>query len=119
MLSRAAAAITFILKRLVTDATERMLKLLTKTNIGGLKAAPPPQRQSLYSHVYTLRHTDTYMHIIVYILQTTVHSYNTVSSQQFSLNFYVFEYIFLYNSKYQFVTLHFILYTIFKFILIT
>jgi len=37
--------VTFILKRPVTDAAERMLKLLTRTNIGGLKAAPPPSWQ--------------------------------------------------------------------------
>jgi len=50
-LARAAAAtVTFILKRPVTDAAERMLKLLTRTNIGGLKAAPPPPWQSPYSH---------------------------------------------------------------------
>jgi len=88
MLSRAAAAITFILKRPVTDATERMLKLLTRTNIGGLKAAPPPQRQSLYSHViHTKAHRHVYAYYSIYTDYGTLIQYGVISLNRISTIF--------------------------------
>lgn len=49
----ARAANVYFIKRPVTDAAERMLKLLTRTKRGGLKAAPPP-RPSPYIHSNTI-----------------------------------------------------------------